>query len=424
MSRHLNHHRVLPIWLPFLLFAPAQAADLLAGVAKVTIPASAGCELAGSKRRAVGVHDPLQARALVLRTATASLALVACDLHSFPSKRIASEARSRLGIGLVVLACSGSHAAPGIASRWPGSEVWTSEVENAILDAIAKANSSLFPARLGSAAVPVNLGYNWRLIDEYGKVTMLWRNPERRPTGPLVNSAAVWRIDDTAGVMRAVMFHAGCRASVRGSESLEISADYPGAAARRVESELGGGVVSLFLQGASGNVVPYEDEQAGDALGRKVAAAARAIAAQAELEPSLQVYRDPMTLHARWGSRRSVAAETATVVINRKLALATMPGAPFVEHQIALRDRSLVPGTVLVGHAFTGNSEWLGIVPTIRGAAEGGYGASGGDTLVEAGAGEAMVDTALANIYRALGKLDTLPRGDLVRDTPPEGKKR
>jgi hypothetical protein len=100
-----------------------------------------------------------------------------------------------------------------------------------------------------------------------------------------------------------------------------------------------------------------------------------------------------------------------------------MPGAPFVEHQIALADRSLIPGTLLVGHAFTENTQWLGILPTIRGAAEGGFGASGGDTFVEVGAGEAMVDLALVDVYRALGKLDDLPRGDLVRETPPEGKK-
>src|SRR5262249_17012652 len=121
--------------------------------------------------------------------------------------------------------------------------------------------------------------------------------------------------------------------------------------------------------------------------------------------------------------RRELASETATVVINRSFALTTMPGAPFVEHQIALRDRSQIPGALLVGHAFTENAEWIGILPTIRGAAEGGFGGSGGDTFAEVGAGEAMVDLALVDIYHALGKLDDLPRGDLVRETPPERKK-
>ena len=422
MQKRPSH--LLAVWAALFLVTAAPGAELRAGVAKAVIPAAPGCELAGFKRRATGVHDPLQARALVLRSATSSVALVACDLHSFSSRKVVAEAHRRFGIDLVLLACSGTHSAPGLPSRWPGFETWAAEVENAILAAIAKANDSTFPARLGSAPVPVHLGYNWRSVDEYGNVTMLWRNPERRPTGPLVPSATVWRIDDEAGVVRAVVFHAGCRASVHGPEDPRISADYPGAAASRVESELGGGVVSLFLQGASGNVVPYPDENAGETLGRQVAGAARTISSRAPSESSLQVYRNSMTLHERWVTRRPMAAETATVVINRAYALASMPGAPFVEHQIALSDRSPIPGPLLLGHTFTENSEWLGILPTIRGAAEGGYGASGGDTLVEVGAGEAIVDAALANIYRALGKLDDLPRGELVRETPPEGKRR
>lgn len=358
--------------------------------------------------KVAATRNSLQARALVLRSPSASLALVACDVHSFSSKRVASEvanaARRRFGIELVLVASSGSQPAPESASS-------TTDAENAILDAIGKASNSMFSAKLGSTAVPIDLGYNWRMVDEYGKVTMLWRNPDRRPTGPLVKSAAVWRIDDEAGVMHAVVFHAG------------IPADFPGIAASRIESELGSGVVSLFLQGASGNVAPYADPNAGDALGRQVAAAARAISTQAQSATTLQIYRHPMQFHERWGKRRPVNTETATVVINRTFALAAVPGAPFVEHQIALSDRSLIPGTLLVGHAFTENSEWLGILPTIRGAAEGGYGAAGG-TRVEVGAGEAMVDAALADIYRALGKLDDLPRGELVRETPPEGKRR
>jgi len=43
---------------------------------------------------------------------------------------------------------------------------------------------------------------------------------------------------------------------------------------------------------------------------------------------------------------------------------------------------------------------------------------------LEVGAGESLLDALLVNIYRALGKLDDLPRGDLVREMPPEGRPR
>ena len=429
---------ILVVWV---MFASGNGfgAELRAGVARVTIPVPVGCGLAGfpgSKRTASGTHDALQARVLILRTAVSSLALVSCDLHSFRSKRLAEEAKRRFKIDMLLLASSGSHSAPGLEGAWPGHEPWMAAVEDTILGAIEKANASTFAARLGSAAARVDLGYNWRVVDEYGSVSMLWRNPSHRATGPLSNSATVWRIDDDGGLMRAIVFHNGCRASVLGRKNLQVSADYPGFAASRIESELGGRVVSLFVQGASGNVVPYSNEQpvaedafgqaqlCGDILGRNVLQTARGISTHIETNPSLQVFRNRLSFKERWGGRRSVPLETATAVINRAWALATMPGAPFVEHQIALSDRSPVAGTLLLGHTMTENGEWAGILPTIRAAAEGGYGASGGDTKIEVGAGEAMVDAALVNIYRALDKLEDLPRGDLMRDMPPEGKKR
>lgn len=417
-----------------LATVPGQCSELRAGVGRAAIPAPTQCNLAGFaplKRRSTGVHDPLQATALVLRTATTSMALVACDLHSFQSKRVAAEAKRRWQIDLVALACSGSHSSPDGTGGWSGYEEWSRQAEESILRSIELANQSMFAARLGSSAVPIDIGYNWRAVDEEGRVSMLWRNPTRLPSGPLANQTSVWRIDDQTGALRAVIFHLGCRASAVGRRNLEVSADYPGIATASVETELGGGVVSLFLQGASGDVVPYSNEgtfrdarDIGETFGKSVARAVRSIATAPQPESSLDVFRDVHTFRERWDRKRPVAVETATIVLNRKLAFTTMPGAPFVEHQIALADRSPIAGTLLVGHTLTGNGEWGGILPTIRAAAEGGYGASGGETTLEVGAGEAMVNAALVNLYRAIGKLDDLPRGDLVRDTPPEGKKR
>ena len=48
--------------------------------------------------------------------------------------------------------------------------------------------------------------------------------------------------------------------------------------------------------------------------------------------------------------------------------------------------------------------------PTIRAAGEGGYGASGATTWVEAGAGERMVEHALAKTYEMLGRLSDAPK--------------
>jgi hypothetical protein len=53
-------------------------------------------------------------------------------------------------------------------------------------------------------------------------------------------------------------------------------------------------------------------------------------------------------------------------------------------------------------------SEWIGYVPTIRAAGEGGYGA-GYNTRIEVGAGEAMIDRAIVHLFKLQGKLKPSP---------------
>ncbi len=390
-----------------------QGAELRAGVARVDLQLGAAA------------HDPLQARILLLRTANDSVALVTCDLYRFQSKRVSEEARRTLDIGTVLFAASGTHSAPGAEGPPPA---WLPGVEEAILGGLKQAASAMFAARLGAGFGSAELAYNWRMVDEQGAVRMLWRNPERKPSGPLWTTVPVWRIETEAGELRALLYSAACPASIVAPGTRQLSADYPGHASRRVEAILGGRPVALFLQGSSGNLAPFANEssfeqanQVGEQLAQEVVRVSRTITPQPESNPSLTVHRTSLTFRERWGSQRSVPVEAATVVVNRNYALAAFPGVPFVEYQIALADRSPAGHTLLAAHTQTGNGEWIGVLPTIRAAAEGGYGA-GYATRLEVGAGEALLDAALVIIYRALGKLDDLPRGNLVVDTPPEGR--
>ena len=103
--------------------------------------------------------------------------------------------------------------------------------------------------------------------------------------------------------------------------------------------------------------------------------------------------------------RRERDAQVNTVVLGDQLAIATFPGEFFVEHQMRLRASSMVPNTLFFGYC---NGE-LGYFPTIRAAAEGGYGGKEA-TIVEVGAGERLVDRALIRLHHQIGKLHTVPR--------------
>jgi hypothetical protein len=61
--------------------------------------------------------------------------------------------------------------------------------------------------------------------------------------------------DAATGAIRAVLFHFACHPTLMGD--YRISADYPGAARRHIESALGEGAAALFLPGCFGDIRPY-----------------------------------------------------------------------------------------------------------------------------------------------------------------------
>jgi len=100
----------------------------------------------------------------------------------------------------------------------------------------------------------------------------------------------------------------------------------------------------------------------------------------------------------------------AVILINKKIALMTVPGEPFVDYQIDWRNRCPVRDAFFVAYA----NDALGYFPTIRAASLGGYGAANTATYVPPDAGARIVDHAIVKVYEMLGRL---------RDTPEDFKK-
>jgi hypothetical protein len=108
-----------------------------------------------------------------------------------------------------------------------------------------------------------------------------------------------------------------------------------------------------------------------------------------------------------------IALHVTTLLINQQIALVGMPGEPFVDFQINLRDRCPVKDCVLLGYT-NGYYDYL---PTIFAASQGGYGAGDSNTYVSIGAGEHMLDHALIRIYQMLDQLRPVP--DSENDSSP-----
>ena len=94
----------------------------------------------------------------------------------------------------------------------------------------------------------------------------------------------------------------------------------------------------------------------------------------------------------------------SVISINNRIAIATVPGEPFIKFQIDWK-REMQPNHVIpffFGYTWN-NGRWPMYLPDIRSAAYGGFGADEGSWLIEVGAGEKIFNKLIENYYRMMG---------------------
>lgn len=421
------------------LFTPTS--ELQAGIAVADITPPVGTPMCGYAERpsgATGIHDPLKAKALVLRHGSTSLALVACDLVWFYSDRVVNEARQRWGLDQVVLLGTHTHSGPQMRpDAHADPDQWYRPMENRVVDLIGEADANRFPACIRSVSGQVDspwFAYNRRDVQPDGTVRMLWSNPERRPVGPVDPTLRLLRIDDRRnGCARLIAAHFACHPVVLGPLNTLISADFAGFTTARIESRLGPGVTAMFLQGGGGDVHSFERGLHGAKgfevarrTGESLADEALRILAGLDGVPASDPVTDPLSigitevmLGYREAPTRIDPVGVLVAIVNNSIALAAISGEPFVGHQLDLVARSPIDPTLLLGYAWFGKGIPLPTyLPTRRAAAEGGYGAAvGSANILEVGAGERLIDAALSQIRHLTRK--TQPTVGRARPLPP-----
>ena len=427
---------LIPLFV-VLVTAPARA-QLEVGVARTDVTPPTGGQMYGYGTRgentATGVHDPLHARALVAFDGRTKIALVTLDLgyvDTVLTKRVRAAVDAAIGLEGVLLMASHTHSGPRFVPNVPSAAVpFFDDLVDAISGAVVTADAARQPARLAAGWGRLEEGHNRRKVQPDGTVEMRWANRDRLPTSPVDYAVGVLAFDTLEGEPIATLVNYTCHPVVLGPENLEFSADYPGALVSMVDRQVGG--QTMFIQGAAGDINPFWDKtppaegafdemrRMGEALAREVVRV-RADITGYEEAPWISLHREVITLGARWDLDdqrvrtevrsdylerfpREREAEINTLLFGPTVALVTFPGEFFVEHGLRLKQQSLVRHTMFVGYA----NGHLGYVPTIRAAAEGGYGADK-STIVELGAGERLVTRALINLHFLAGKLTALP---------------
>ena len=387
-------------------------------------------------------HDPVYARSLVLDVNGERLAFVAVDLAVFTSDNVEKFCKEKYGVAKVFLCASHNHTAPSKPGKGPEYGNLKTFYEKQVIEAVGMAVTNMFPARIsaGRRSFP-QLGFKRLILREDGHARESWMgddhyapiNPERIPFGPVDQEVGVIRVDDTNGQARVIIMNYACHADVV-CLSYAISADFPGVACRKVEEAFGNGVNCLFVNGAAGNVAPLFTvprktsptdpfitdytpmERMGELLAYETVKVAKSLSGKSD-EITIQYQDAALGFTGRFNKEKHFDVRITTILINDDIVIAANPGELFAELGLEWKAKmqAEVANPFYFGYTWN-DGQWPGYVPSIKGAALGGFGADQDSGMIEVGAGEAIFNKHLENYFRLTG---------LMRDKPgPSGFRR
>jgi neutral ceramidase len=274
-------------------------AKLKAGVSSTVITPPIGIEMGlWALRRGLsqGIHDDMYARALVLDNDHTPAAIVSLDIGSISGemtdrvRELVAE-QTQIPKGNILLNCSHTHTSPHTrrtaserAGLSAGHVAYLEAFPYYVAGAIIEAWHNLESASIGctSAVVP--------------GVTTNRRDP-RLPVDPQLG---VIRVDGENGRPLACLVNYACHGTAVGAHYLDWTADFPGYLARTIEDAVQG-CTCLFLQGASGDIHPwdwyfgnknprFDDRYEGaERLGLAIAGPALGLFHQIETEQSAEI---------------------------------------------------------------------------------------------------------------------------------------
>jgi len=252
--------RAVLLLVPLLLAASASVSGATcqpqAGAARTVITpdlARGPVWLAGYQqgRRATGVHDDLEVRALVLRCPSGSVVLAAVDLiglfyDDVLAIRQGLAALPGMGQLSVIVAATHTHSGPDTLGMWgmdPATrgvdDAYLARVRRALVSTITDAMANLRPARLRAGQIEAgDLLTRSRLPRvTYGTLTAL--RIEEPLGGPPIATVILW----------------GAHPEVLTPNNTLITADFPSSV--RSAIEVRGGGLAIYFSGAVGAQTPH-----------------------------------------------------------------------------------------------------------------------------------------------------------------------
>lgn len=242
----------------------SQKRILQAGVGRVVITPPVGIRMMGYTVQecvSESIERELTATALVLADEATKVVMIACDILFIQSPhvdRIREQVGDAIGIPAEHVLINASHTHlgpmfPGWQADTPRQDElqrrYLATLEESLVGVATMADRQLQPARIGAATGHAQIGINRRERLPDGSIVI-----GDNPAGPVDHDVGVIRIDDLSGRPVATLMTAAAHTIVLGPKTPQLSPDYVGPAREIIEGATG--ALSLFFQGAAGNVSP------------------------------------------------------------------------------------------------------------------------------------------------------------------------
>jgi len=229
--------------------------DFYAGVAQSVITPPEGTFMVEPRgKTSTGTHDGLFVKALTLGDGKNMIVIVSFDLSGLNELQVNNIRKAvfdSTGIKAeqLMLSCTHSHNTPASyhmhrKNEW--NEQWEKQMIAVAVETIKHAVNNLEKVSISQGTAPVQIGFNRRLNESS------YASMAPNPNGPVLKETdAVFIKDDKSET--AVLFSYAAHPVCVHSTSTEFSADYPGYAAKYIQSRYPGSI-PVFLQGCGGNV--------------------------------------------------------------------------------------------------------------------------------------------------------------------------
>lgn len=435
---------------------PVRGAEFRAGRAQVRITPPVGSVIGNSYGTtiATGVTSHLHAKAVVFEHDGAKAAIVACDLISI-RRPIVERARvliaEETGVApeRVIIAATHCHAGPQMhplflelappeARRL--SERYLEELPGLIARSVRLAEADLQEAKIhAGTGMEDSISFNRRFLLRDGTVRM---NPGRmnpdaiRPMGPIDPEVGVIYVESASGEPLVTVVNFALHVAI--ATGSRVSADFPHTLAQVLGRVKGESMVTLFLNGMSGNVNHVDFYRPRQFSGEADAARVGSILAAAVLKayPHLQLVeasairaasqpvrvpvppgpspaeleqaREVIRRHgqgaefsdvvrawraidlAEYGTGGFWESEVQAITFGRELAVVGFPGDSFVELGLMMKQNSPFALTLVAEQSGNGS---LSYIPNEKAFPEGSYEVE--SARVAPGGGELLASEAI-----------------------------